>query len=127
MDQDPSDTLARFEAAERERGYIRARLRLLPQAEGGRKTAITHDYRCDWDIGNVGDDGEQTINGGPLTLEQVDELEPGQEAIVRIHPFVPEFWHDVVPSMSINAHEGPRVVGVAEVVEVVPPADVGRT
>lgn len=111
----------RYEQRELQEGYVRARLHLV--AEGGRKNAITHDYRCDWDIGNVGDDGELTINGGPVTLEGTDELPPGEECLVRIHPIAWEFWSQVVPGMTIKAHEGPRVVGIAEVVELVPPLD----
>lgn len=85
----------RYEQREREEGFIRARFSLF--AEGGRRSPIFDDYRCDWDIGNVEDDGRPTINGGPITLEDKDQVHPGEEAIVRIHPIAPQFWAHVGP------------------------------
>lgn len=109
----------KYEERERGEGFIRARFTLF--AEGGRRSAVFEDYRCDWDIGNVEEDGNPTINGGPLTLEGKDELRPGEQSIVRIHPIAPQFWTHVTPGMAIRAHEGARVVGSAEVLEVIPP------
>lgn len=114
----------RYETLGLERGYVRAELQLL---RNGRRAPITHDYRCDWDIGNTSSEGTLTINGGPIVLEGRDELQPGQKAVVRIHPIAPDLWAHVHAGMVINAHEGPRIVGIAKILEVIPPQERQRT
>lgn len=47
-------------------------------------------------------------------------LDLGAEAIVRLHPLFRDLWPPVVPGIRLAMLEGARVVGVAEVVEVVP-------
>jgi hypothetical protein len=90
---------------------------------GGRKGAIADGYRASWNIGNATESGEPTINGGPLLLEDRDWLAPGDVADARIHPLAPEFWTDVAPRAEIAMHEGLRVVGFGEVLEVGEPPD----
>jgi hypothetical protein len=97
-------------------GYIRVRLYLIPAEEGGRNVPIWSDYRCSWDIG-AQYEGKKTINDAPLTLEDVEKLEPGQIGFARLHPIARQFWDHVQPGLAIYAYEGSRLVGVAEVVE----------
>lgn len=101
---------------ERTHGYVLVRLHLLPTEEGGRSRPIWSDYRSSWDIGATYK-GERTFNDAPLTLEDVERLEPGQTAIARLHPIAAEFWTHLKPGHEIYAHEGLRRVGVAEVIE----------
>jgi len=58
----------------------------------------------------------------PLTLETRpgDWLDPGEEAMVRLHPLFRDLWPPVVPGIRLTMLEGACVVGVAEVVEAVP-------
>ena len=97
---------------EREHGCIRARLRVLTADEGGRLGPIFAGYRPDWNIGNLDDNGRPTINGAPLLIEGADEVPPGGEAVVRLHPLAPEFWTGVTVGQRIEMQEGPRVVAV---------------
>src|SRR4051812_41897253 len=71
----------RWTASEREHGYIRARLRLLTEAEGGRRTAMASGYRSNWAFPpELHDDRHDA----PLTLEsrQGRWLDPGEETAV---------------------------------------------
>jgi hypothetical protein len=121
---------AHWEQREQERGFLRVRIRLLTTEEGGRQGPIADGYRASWDIGNVTESGEWTINDAPLLLEDRDWLAlledrdwlaPGEVADARIHPLAPEFWTDVAAGAEIAMHEGRRVVGRGEVLEVVEP------
>ena len=110
----------RWTASEREHGYIRARLRLLTEAEGGRRTAMASGYRSNWAFPpELHDDRHDA----PLTLEsrQGRWLDPGEETAVRLRPLVPDLWPPVAPGLRLTMLEGARVVGVAEVIEVVSP------
>jgi len=49
-----------------------------------------------------------------------DWLDPGEEAMVRLHPLFRDLWPPVVPGIRLTMLEGACVVGVAEVVEAVP-------
>ena len=110
---------------EHEHGFVRVRFRLLTTDEGGRKGPIADGYRASWDIGNRTDSGEWTSNDAPLLLECHDEwVAPGETAIARIHPLVPELWAHVRPGLEVAMHEGSRVVGRGEVIEVVGPTGV---
>ncbi|MGK2876752.1 MAG: hypothetical protein ACSLEW_14135 [Nocardioides sp.] len=109
----------RWTADERENGYIRARLRLLTHDESGRQSPIASGYRAHWAFAPE-IPGER--HDAPLTLETgpIEWLAPGEEAMVRLHPLVPELWPPIVPGIRLTMLEGARVVGVAEVVEAVP-------
>jgi hypothetical protein len=75
---------------------------------------VYSDYRSTWDIGNA-HQGERAFNDAPLRFEEVDKLEPGQEAVARIHPVAPKFWGHVQRGSRIYAHEGSRRIGEATV------------
>jgi hypothetical protein len=110
----------RWDEIEQQRGFIRVRLHLAATDEGGRRSPVLSDYRASWDIGATYE-GEPVQNDAPLVLEDVDELPPGGVAVGRIHPVVPEYWSHVTPGMTIHAYEGPRRIGTATVLDVVPP------
>ena len=118
---------AHWERRERERGFVRVRVRLLTTGEGGRDRPIADGYRASWNIGNLTDSGEWTSNDGPLLLEDREALAPGETATARIHPLVPESWTHVSAGLEITMHEGHRTVGRGEVLEVVPPAEPGTS
>jgi hypothetical protein len=59
----------------------------------------------------------------PLLLEECESLPPGESATARIHPLASEFWTNVSPGLEITMHEGRRIVGRGEVLEVVGPTD----
>jgi hypothetical protein len=48
----------RFDALERERGYVRAWLRLTPTEAGGKRRPIRSGYRPQWDLGYRTAEGE---------------------------------------------------------------------
>lgn len=112
---------AHWARIERDRGFIRVRVRLLSADEGGRKGPIDDGYRASWGISNRSEEGEWTISDAPLLLEGRDWLPPGESANVRIHPLWPEFWTEVSAGTELAMHEGSRVVGHGEVIEVVGP------
>jgi translation elongation factor EF-Tu-like GTPase len=111
-----------FDDYEEREGYIRAEVRVLEHAEGGRRHPIFDGYRPDWNIGNTVD-GTPTINGAPISIEGADVAHGAETVVMRLHPIVPELWGHVTPGMSIDMHEGGRVVGVGRVLEVVSPAN----
>ncbi|MEA5362488.1 hypothetical protein VA596_23325 [Amycolatopsis sp., V23-08] len=109
---------SRWTAAEPERGYIRARLRLLTAGQGGRQNPIRSGYRSHW---GFPPDLHPDSHDAPLTLEVVKTLSPGEQAMVRLHPLVPDLWPPVTSGLRLSMYEGARIVGRADVVEVVPP------
>lgn len=115
---DPDREHDRWTATEPERGYVRARLRLLATGQGGRRTPIHSGYRSHWAFPP---DLASEHHDAPLTLETVTALAPGEEAMVRLHPLVSDLWPPVVPGLRLSMHEGPRIVGLADVVDVVSP------
>jgi len=110
-----------YEEIERRFGYVRARLRLVAPEAGGRTTGVWDDYRPNWGIGERLS-GDALMAGAPLTVEDRDLIAPGTTGLVRLHPMTWDAWADVRPGQSIPMLEGSRIVGVAEVVEIVPPA-----
>ncbi len=106
-----------WESYETEHGYIRARVRLVGTADGGRSTPIFADgYRPSWDLGHRMPSGELTLNDAAVTLIDVEVLQPGGVANARLHPLWPAAWLDVGPGTELPMHEGARVVGGAEIV-----------
>jgi elongation factor Tu len=118
---------ARWERSERGDGFIRVRVRLLTTDEGGRRGPIADGYRASWNIGSRTDTGESMLNDAPLLLEDGEQLAPGEIANGRIHPIAAEFWTHVSAGLEIAMHEGARVVGRGEVLEVVTPSDADAT
>ena len=101
-------------------GYVRARLRLVAVETGGLTKGVCDGYRPNWGVGERLS-GDALIAGAPITVEGSDRIAPGDTGFVRLHPTFWDAWADVQPGQSISMLEGPRIVGVAEVVEVVPP------
>jgi hypothetical protein len=100
-----------------ERLSFLARLRLLATAEGGRRTPILSDYRPSWDLGNTWQ-GRPTVNDGKVFLQDVDELAPGAEGLVRIEPMEPELWGRIEAGAVIAMQEGSKVVGHATILQI---------
>jgi translation elongation factor EF-Tu-like GTPase len=113
------DRAVDYDERERTHGYLRARLRLLTTAEGGRRSGVMRDYRPDWGLA-CDTPGEVSMAGAPITVEGAERVEPGETAVVRLHPIFWDAWADVRPGTAITMLEGPRVVGTAVVLDVVP-------
>lgn len=111
----------RWTAGEHDGGYIRARLRLVSTQEGGRQTPIASGYRSHWafppEVHRDSHDAPLTIESGPGRW-----MAPGEETVVRLHPLAPAYWPRIASGLRLTMLEGSRVVGHAEVLEVVPPA-----
>jgi hypothetical protein len=56
-----------------------------------------------------------------LTLEGRKTLAPGNEAMIRLHPLARDLWPPLSPGLRLSMLEGPLLVGLADVVNVVPP------
>ncbi|SKB10100.1 hypothetical protein [Aeromicrobium choanae] len=110
--------LDRWQEHGREHGYIRARLRLLTTEQGGRQGAIHSGYRSCWGFPLA---LHADMHDGPLLIERREILDPGEVAIVCLHPLFPEFWPEVSEGLPLVMFEGSRKVGEAVVIEVVPP------
>lgn len=111
---DPAAVRERLQRRADDDGFVKVRLTVLSEAEGGRRGPFFQDYRPDWDIASP----EGGINGAPVLIDDADQVAPGGEAVVRLLPISPELWRHVRPGMEIKMHEGPRVVGHAVVLEV---------
>jgi hypothetical protein len=114
----PYSRTVHYEDYERRIGYVRARLRLVATDAGGRAAGVMDDYRPNWGIGEHLS-GDALLAGAPITIEDAERLDAGETGFVRLHPISWERWADVRPGARITMHEGARIVGVAEVVEVV--------
>lgn len=108
----------RWAADERENGYVRVRLHLLSSGEGGRQGAIASGYRSHWAFPP---EVHTERHDAPLTLESGQWLDPGSEAVIRLHPLFPGPWPPLVPGTVLTMLEGARVVGYAEVLAAIPP------
>lgn len=108
---------------EAEHGTIRATLTLLRADEGGRRSAFSGDGRLRplWDIGNRTADGRQDLHIARLWVEFAPQLGPGETADVRLAPLRPEQWRHLKPGDVITMHEAQPAVGIAEIIEVLPP------
>lgn len=103
-----------------ERGYFRACLRLTPTDEGGRKRPIYSGYRSCWFWGERTENGGEMGHDAPITMEGELRLDLGDEAVVRLLPLFPEYWHNITTGSRLEMREGARVVGVATVLDWVP-------
>lgn len=74
--------------------------------------------RPNWGIGQRLS-GDGLLGRAPITVEDGERIGPGDTGLVRIHPSDWDAWGDVRPGETIPILEGPRIVGVAEVMEVV--------
>ena len=105
---------------ERRFGYVRAKLRLVTTEAGGLTQGVRDDYRPNWGVGERLS-GDALMAGAPITIEDADVIRPGDTGLVRLHPMYWDAWEEVRPGQRITMFEGPRIIGVAEVVEIVPP------
>ncbi len=104
-------------------GTVRATLTLLGTEERGRRSAFSGDGRLRplWDIGNRTADGQRELNIARLWVEFAPQLGPGETAAVRLAPLQPEQWRHLKPGDVITMHEARPVVGIGEIIEVLPP------
>jgi hypothetical protein len=107
-----------YDDRERRFGFVRARLRLVAAEDGGTTTGVWDDYRPNWGVGERLS-GDGLIAGAPITVEGADAIAPGETGIVHLHPTYWDAWADIRVGQSITMLEGARIVGVAEVLEVV--------
>jgi hypothetical protein len=61
------------------------------------------------------------IAEAPITIEDAERVAPGETGFARLHPIYWDAWSSVQPGDRIPMLEGARIVGIAEVVEVVRP------
>jgi hypothetical protein len=94
-------------------------LRVVAVEDGGPADGVTDGARCNWGVGQRLS-GDGLLGRAPVTLES-GPIGPGETGVVRILPSDWEAWSDVQPGETIPMIEGPRIVGVAEVVEIVRP------
>ena len=98
-------------------GYVEARLTMRRTEDGGRKSPIRSGYRPNWWLsGETGD----VWAGGTLELIGTEKLAPGETALVRIYPFVPDVWSLLQAGSSLEMCEGPALIGKGLVTRVVP-------
>jgi SAM-dependent methyltransferase len=104
---------------EPEAGYVRAQLRVVAVDAGGPPTGVASGSRPNWGVGQRLS-GDGLLGRAVVTVEAGDRIAPGETGVVRVHPSGWEAWSDVRPGERIPMLEGPRIVAVAEVIEVVP-------
>lgn len=99
---------------------IRAELRLLAPAEGGRMTAVPGRgiLRPLWHIGRHTAAGQPDLRVARMWVEHAPELAPGATGSIRLAPLVPADWRGLQPGQAITMHEGIPVVGTGVIVEV---------
>jgi hypothetical protein len=98
--------------------HIRAQLRVVATGDGAPPTGVPDGHRPNWGVGQRLS-GDALLARALLTIEDGERIAPGETGFVRIHPASWDAWADVRPGETIPMLEGPRIVGIAEVVEVV--------
>jgi hypothetical protein len=101
-------------------GHIRARLRMVAADDGGPPAGVADGHRPNWGVGQRLS-GDGLLARATITIEDAERIAPGDTGFVRIHPVSWDAWADVRPGETIPMLEGPRIVGIAEVIEVVLP------
>jgi translation elongation factor EF-Tu-like GTPase len=97
---------------------VRAKIRLLPAAEGGRTAPIRGSYRPNH---NFLGPNNKTMTVGFIDLPEGSELNPGESIEVPIM-----FWKwpgldDMIyAGREWRIQEGPRLVGFGTVIEILP-------
>lgn len=120
----PAAERCRFRVDEAARGFLEARLTLLPTDAGGRRRPVLTGYRASWNLAGYqgAPDAGSALAGefydAPISLEDTDELAPGGVALVRLHPLSPSAWLGVPVGVELALQEGSRVLGAAQVVRV---------
>jgi hypothetical protein len=104
----------------------RVRVSVLPTSEGGRSQPIHSGYRPMVWAGGKAADGSRLYHDALLEWEGVDSVGPGHTGVARLKPAVPANWLDVRPGSTIRLCEGPHVVALADVIDVVAAAKTAR-
>jgi hypothetical protein len=102
-------------------GYVRARLRVVTVADGGPAAGVESGSRPNWGIGQRLS-GDALLGRATATVEHGGRIEPGESGVIRLHPDDWTAWAQVRPGDAFPMLDGPRIVGVAQVLEIVPPA-----
>src|SRR5262249_51516994 len=91
---------------------LRAHLRMLTTAEGGRQYPFVSGYRPDVNFEPPAD----RMFGINMTFEQ-ESIHPGEEVDIVIEPRVPELWKEdwLRSSATFRVCEGARVVAIGTV------------
>ncbi|MFI5730293.1 hypothetical protein ACIA49_09250 [Kribbella sp. NPDC051587] len=124
MDLDGDRRWCEWRAWEVQHGTIRATLTLVDADQGLRQTPFAGhgELRPLWDIGNRTADGQADLDVALLWVEFAPTLGPGETASVRLAPLRPARWQHLKPGDLITMHEGRPIGGLAEVIELLPPA-----
>lgn len=103
----------------RSSAYVRARLRVVAVEAGGPQEGVASGSRPNWGIGQRLS-GDGLLGRAPITVEEAELIAPGATGVIRVHPADWDAWEGVRTGDVIPMLEGPRIVGVAEVIEIVP-------
>ena len=95
-----------------------ARLTLRTTEEGGRRTPVRSGYRPIFDIGKRLPDGQISYHDAQVTVMGRDSIRPGEAADVILWCPEPSSWNQEVVGATIRACEGPKIIGEAEVLEM---------
>ena len=95
-----------------------ARLTLRTPENGGRRTAVRSGYRPNFDIGERLPDGQINYHDAQVTVINQDSISPGETADVILWAAEPTPWSKDVVGSTIKACEGPRIIGEAEVLQL---------
>jgi hypothetical protein len=106
-----------FDEYEHQIGYVRARLRVVAVEAGGPADGVRNGYRPNWGVGERL--SGSVVADAPITVEDIDRIGPGETGLVRLHPIDWAAWAEVRPGQRIPMIEGARIVGIAELVEIV--------
>jgi hypothetical protein len=106
------------EPEQRPPAYVRARLRVVAVEAGGPESGVASGSHPNWGIGQRLS-GDGLLGRAPVTVEGAGRIDPGDTGFVRIHPSDWEAWGAVRAGETIPMLEGPRIVGIAQVVEIV--------
>jgi hypothetical protein len=125
MHLDRSLAWCRWRGWEALNGVIRADLVLDATEAGGRRSVIPGAgvLRPMWDIGHRTNTGEPTLAIARIWVECATALAPGERGPVRLTPLNPSGWRHLAPGSLITMHEAAPPVGLAEIIDVLPPAD----
>lgn len=83
---------------------------MLSTIEGGRKTSPLKNYRPDWIW-----PGSEMMCGARI----FSDISLGETKEVIIEPLVQENWNDVSIGTQLTVHEGLKVVGRGEVLDII--------
>jgi choline dehydrogenase-like flavoprotein len=98
--------------------YVRARLRVVAVEAGGPSEGVADRSQPNWGIGQRLS-GDGLLGRAPITVEGAALIAPGATGVIRVHPADWDAWAEVRPGDTIPMLDGPRIVAVAEVIEIV--------